>query len=150
MKLEALWRNRGVSSLRSSTRQSELSGRVRNVRGGKRLSLGASDLHIVESVRDGFEIDGVVTRSSAPFPSCLNQAAEDCLREFVFLVAAFRMPLHTEHPVVVRGRFDGFNDAVVGGGDNLESVAGHVDRLVMAGVDPSANFTAGQFAPGES
>ena len=48
---------------------------------------------------------------------------------------AFRVPLHTDDPIVVRGPFHAFDEAVLGQAGHSEIFPGLIDRLVMAGVD---------------
>ena len=96
---------------------------------------------------DGFKVDGVVARSAAAFPYCLHEAAEDCLGKFIFIVAAFGMPLNAEDPVIGSDGLDGLDDPVVGLRDNLQSVADFVHGLVMARVHPAMELAVREFAP---
>jgi len=74
--------------------------------------------------------------SRVPIRSGADERLKQRARGGVAVVRALRMPLHTEHEVIVVGAFRRFFDLIGWApGNETETVAQHFRCLMMAGID---------------
>src|SRR5664279_431578 len=76
-----------------------------------------------------------------PAPRFCNEFFEEQAGKLVFLVGSFRMPLHTEDPLLWIGAFNRLDDPVLRrGSGKSQSVPNVGKRLMMGGVYPHLRF----------